>query len=114
MPKKLNAAPFLPPSAAARLTLWGRVIRQQRVSSRVTAKAFCARVSVSEGTLRRMEAGDPAVSAGSYLIALFALGILDMTIPAPDEDFTQSVLRGHVRGRVNQRWTGASDADDYF
>jgi len=113
MPKILNVNPFLPPGASARLTLWGRLIRQQRVSSRVTAKAFCSRVSISGGTLRRMEAGDPSVSAGSYLIALFALGILDMAMPAPDEGFTAAVLRGHARGRVKQSPQDERD-DDYF
>jgi len=116
MPRKLDPTPFLPPSAESRLRLWGRLIREQRVATRVTAKDFCTRVSVSPNTLRRMESGDPAVSAGSYLIALFSLGILDQAMPQPEERFVRSVLRGNLRGRVRQSHQAAQGEaqDDYF
>jgi len=120
MPRKLSQYSFLPPSVASRLTLWGRLIRQQRVSAKVTAKDFCSRVSISANTLRRMEAGDSSVSVGSYLIALFALGILDTTVPTPNQDFIQSVLNrtahGSPRARVKKSLSDGEDGvdDDYF
>jgi len=115
MPRKLDPTPFLSPAAESRLSLWGRLIREQRVATRVTAKDFCTRVSVSPNTLRRMESGDPTVSAGSYLIALFSLGILDQAMPQPEEGFVRSVLRGNMRGRVRRALRDTErEADDDF
>jgi len=118
MPKKLDSSPFPPPPITSRLVLWGRLIRQQRVYTKVTANEFCSRISISANTLRRMESGDSSVSIGSYLIALFALGILDMAIPIPDEGFVQSVLQrtspksNRSRARKSQQ-DGMMD-NDYF
>ncbi len=106
MPRKIVIAPFLSAGVVSRLVQWGKIIRTQRVRTKVTAGDFCARIGISASTLRRLEAGDPAVSVGSYLSALSALGVLDLAIPQPSAQLTV----GNPRSRAPKT---AKD-DDYF
>ena len=85
---------------------WGQIIRIQRVRTKVTARDFCTRVGISVSPLRRIEAGDPAVSVGSYLSAMSALGMLDLAVPHPSESLTA----GSPRSRASKR----TENDDYF
>jgi transcriptional regulator with XRE-family HTH domain len=107
MPKKLNAAPYLPARVASRLAVWGRVIRAQRVAQKITARQFCPRAGVSESTLRRIENGDPAASVAAYLLALSALGVLDLIVPMPDARFAE----GNPRARATP---ATEQTSDYF
>lgn len=107
MPKKLDRAQFFMPSVEARAIAWGRCIRAQRVAQRITARAFCPRILVSESTLRRMEKGDPAVAMGTYLTALCALGLLDLVVPMPKAEWT-GMTSPHARARP------VKGDDDYF
>jgi transcriptional regulator with XRE-family HTH domain len=65
-----------------RLTIWGRTIHAQRTLQRITAADLCARMSISEATLRRMEQGDPGTGVGAFLSALLILGVMEEAAPA--------------------------------
>ncbi|ALM82847.1 hypothetical protein ASB57_07680 [Bordetella sp. N] len=106
MPKKIVVAPFLSAGVVSRLVQWGKIIRTQRVRTKVTAGDFCGRIGISLSTLRRLEAGDPAVSVGSYLAALSALGVLDLAVPHPGEQ----LIVGSPRARAPK----TPKDDDYF
>ncbi|OWT80282.1 MULTISPECIES: helix-turn-helix transcriptional regulator [unclassified Achromobacter] len=106
MPKKIVVDPFLSAGAVSRLAQWGRIVRTQRVRTKVTAGNFCERIGISLSTLRRIEAGDPAVSVGSYLSALSALGVLDMAIPHPGEQLGSESPRSRAPKTTKD--------DDYF
>jgi hypothetical protein len=67
MPKKLLNTDTVPTLVRERLSTWGRCIHTQRLRQRITAADLCARMSISEATLRRMERGDPGTAAGAYL-----------------------------------------------
>ena len=106
MPRKIKKDPVLHPNILARLKVWGRCVRVQRVKQKIKAADFCPRVHISESTLRRIEAGDPSVSTGSYLAALNALGLMDVVIPMPSAQW----FSGDTTARVHAN----KDDNGYF
>ena len=82
MPKKLLRSDVVPTLVMERLTIWGRTIHAQRTLQRITAADLCARMSISEATLRRMEQGDPGTGVGAFLSALLILGVMEEAAPA--------------------------------
>jgi len=83
MPKKLTPDEAVPTLLQERLTLWGRCIRAQRLSQRITSPQLAQRMNISRATLQRLERGDPGASATNYLRAFFVLGLLDDLAPSP-------------------------------
>ena len=63
--------------AQAVLTRLGEDIRTARKKRRIPTKEFADRIGVGEGTLARLEKGDPGVRIGTLAMALLALGELD-------------------------------------
>jgi hypothetical protein len=64
-------------------------------------------VGISDATLRRMERGDPGVGAGTYLTALWVLGILDVVAPRLDVVYWSADPRARAR-------SSREDDDGYF
>ena len=83
MPRKLTPDEAVPTLLQERLSLWGRSIRAQRLSRRITSPELAQRMNISRATLQRLERGDPGASATHYLRAFFVLGILDDIAPSP-------------------------------
>ena len=81
MPTKLSDADSTPNNVEERLHAWGGAIRAGRFRYRFTAAGLCEPIRISEATLRRIERGDTAVAAGTYLSALAALGLLNTAVP---------------------------------
>ena len=52
------------------LSQWGQCIRYRRMARRITAQTLSEQVGVSLSTIRRMERGDLAVAASTYLMAV--------------------------------------------
>ena len=65
-----------PPSVQRALRELGRDIRIARKKRRMPVAGFAVRMGVSQGTLLRLEKGDPGVSVGAVAMALLALGDL--------------------------------------
>lgn len=108
MPKKLTPDDAVPTLLQERLTLWGRCIRAQRLTQRITSPELAQRMNVSRATLQRLERGDPGASAATYLRAFFVLGVLEELTPAPP-----AALRtepGGVRRVVHARRPADDDA----
>lgn len=83
MPTKL---PPLPDPEQALLAALGERLRLARRRRRLTAQALAAQCGISRVTLRRVEAGEPAVMMGTYLRVLAALGLAqDLTLVARDD-----------------------------
>jgi DNA-binding XRE family transcriptional regulator len=53
----------------------GRGISIARRRRRLTAAMMAERIGVGRQTFRRVEHGDPTVAMGTYLMALFVLGL---------------------------------------
>ncbi len=67
---------FYPPSVQRTLREFGRNIRIARKKRRMPVADFAERMGVSQGTLVRLEKGDPGVAVGAVAMALLALGEL--------------------------------------
>lgn len=105
--KRIEEADF-PSLVCERLKEWGLCIRKQRVAQGILAADLCARLGISHPTLRRLEMGEPAISASYYLSALHILGMLDAVAPQPDPK--SWMMTAHSpRAR-----TLKEDRDDYF
>ena len=65
------------PSVQRALRELGRDIRIARKKRRMPVADFAVRMGVSQGTLLRLEKGDPGVAIGAVAMALLALGELD-------------------------------------
>jgi len=107
MPKKLRPPQAVPTAITRRLETWGRAIRTQRILRHMPAEDLCARMDISDATLRRIERGDSSVNVAAYLTALWVLGILDVAAPAMDPAYWQADPA--ARARALQ-----VDDDDYF
>ena len=107
MPKKIRDAQAVPTLVLERLQIWGRAIRTQRVRRRIPSADLCARMDISDATLRRIERGDPGVNAAAYLTALWVLGILDTAAPLMDASYWQASSTARA-SRI------AQDEDDDF
>ncbi|OZI26761.1 hypothetical protein CAL26_05425 [Bordetella genomosp. 9] len=108
MPKKIQPTAAVPTLVAERLRIWGRCIRTQRVAQHLPAADLCARMGISDATLRRVERGDPGAGAAVYLSAFWVLGILDTIAPPPDPPYWSA----HPNSRAR---TPSSEAnDEYF
>ena len=79
----------MPFPAAEALPKLGAAIRTARIRRRRKAADFARRLDVSLPTLRKLEAGDPGVSLGKFVTALWLLDLLPATLhaldPAADE-----------------------------
>lgn len=65
-----------PPSVRRALRELGHDIRIARKKRRMPVADFAVRMGVSQGTLIRLEKGDPGVALGAVAMALLALGEL--------------------------------------
>ena len=65
-----------PPSVQRALREFGRDIRIARKKRRMPVADFAVRMGVSQGTLLRLEKGNPGVAVGTVAMALLALGEL--------------------------------------
>ena len=86
MPKKNEPKNFVSVEVGIHLERWGQMILRQRKFLKLTHADLGERLGVSQPTVSRMEKGDPAVAAGTYIAALYALSLQTRAIPFPSED----------------------------
>jgi transcriptional regulator with XRE-family HTH domain len=104
MPKKLTPEGAMPSLVEERLRVWGRCIRAQRITQRITTLQLAERMNISRATLQRLERGDVGASTGNYLRAFLVLGLLDVVAPVPPQRFwqeTEGKRVVHARGRAH-------------
>jgi len=65
----------LPLRVKRSLVLAGRGLNVARRRRRITAASMAERIGVSRQTYAQIERGDPGVAMGSYLMAMFVLGL---------------------------------------
>jgi len=86
MPKKCSKSSHAPIHILEHLRWWGREIRTQRIAQRLTAVQLATRIGVSHPTMGRIERGDPAVAASSYMFAIYSLGLMYLLTPEPTDE----------------------------
>jgi hypothetical protein len=82
--KSLHALPMPVRSALRKL---GSDIRDARLRRRVSTMIMANRALIDRKTLRKVENGDPGVSAGAYATILFVLGMTDRLAELADARF---------------------------
>jgi len=94
----------------------GEDIRTARKKRRIPMAEFAERIGVTEGTLARLEKGDPGVRIGTLGMALLALGELDRLegLLDPGADGTGLLLdRSRLPKRIDRkRPTVATSSDE--
>jgi transcriptional regulator with XRE-family HTH domain len=93
----------LPPEAGTALAELGEHLAIARVRRKESQRQWAQRLGVSVPTLIRMERGDPSVSIGIYVTALWMLGLANAlgAIASPDKDLR--ALEADIRGVARTR-----------
>ena len=71
----MSTSDILPTRLCQSLSLLGRGINIARRRRKLTATMMAERLGVGRQTYQRVERGDPTVAVGTYLMALFVLGL---------------------------------------
>lgn len=103
MPSTPQALQTLPPAARQALRALGENLSIARVRRRESQRNWAKRLGISVPTLIRMERGDPGVSSGIYVTALWLMGRVTAlpTIAAPAED--KGALENDVRSVLKRK-----------
>ncbi len=109
MSKATLSARALPPRCRSILEDAGRGISIARRRRRIPLRDMAARMSVSLSTVQRLERGDPSVSLGIFLSALWALqlhehmaGLLDPGADSVGTALSVDRLPGKIRRRKDE------------
>lgn len=104
MPKTPGALLTMPPAATQALHTLGENLAIARVRRRESQRAWAMRLGVSIPTLIRMERGDPGVSAGIYVTALWLMGTVkglpELAAPEADHGALERDLRKALQTRA--------------
>jgi len=104
VPKSPEALSTLPPAAVQALKALGENLAIARVRRRESQRAWARRLGCSVPTLIRMERGDPGVSAGIYVTALWLMGrtsaLAELAAPALDRGALESDVREALQRRA--------------
>lgn len=80
----------------------GEQAKRSRLARKLSQELIAERARLSLSTLIRVEKGDPAVSMGSYLMVLLAIGILPDNLTITD-DLGDELLEMDSRIRAPRR-----------
>lgn len=75
MARSVHASDSAPENIHEMLAVWGREIAEARIRFGLTESDFSTCLFVSPSTITRLERGDPSVSLGIFVNALWALGL---------------------------------------
>jgi transcriptional regulator with XRE-family HTH domain len=94
----------LPPAALQALQTLGENLAIARTRRRESQRNWARRLGISVPTLIRMERGDPTVSAGTYVTALWLMGTVsglsDLAAPANDRGALETDVRQAIKRRA--------------
>ena len=97
MPAK---APALYPAQALLLVALGERLRDARLRRGFSAQTVCARADISRPTLTKVEAGNAAVTMGTFLQVLRVLGLeQDVSVVAADDVVGRRLQDAKLPGR---------------
>jgi transcriptional regulator with XRE-family HTH domain len=104
-----------PPPSREALASLGETVRLARRRRRQTAADLAARLDVSLPTFRKLERGDPSVSLGTFVTALWLLDLLDNFTQAihPDRDRTELALEIARMPQRIRRTKAEAELDDF-
>lgn len=103
MSKPSYSLSVLPPEAASSLARLGDNLALARVRRKESQREWASRIGVSVPTLIRMERGDPSVSMGIYLTALWMMGRSKALGELADPEKDLGALEADVRAATRTR-----------
>ena len=103
MPKLPDALAGLPPVALEGLRKLGENLAIARVRRRESQRVWARRLGVSVPTLIRMEQGEPGLSVGVYVTALWLMGRVQALAELADPQHDKGALELDVRRAVKRR-----------
>ena len=112
MRKKAVQYAALPPEPENALKALGHDIRRARVRRGIRIKDMAKRCLVSEPTMSKVEYGDPTVSFGTVVHALWVLGMSDRLTKLLAEDAVGESLEER-RARKRVRRSSSAQAFDF-
>jgi hypothetical protein len=110
MGKRSAATDQLPPATLDALAKLGADLAVARLRRKESLASWATRMGVTVPTLMNMEAGEPSVSMGIYLTALWLIGrdsaLGELASPAHDEgaielDVREAIELGKARARAS-------------
>jgi len=110
MGKRSTATDQLPPATLDALAKLGADLAVARLRRKESLASWATRMGVTVPTLMNMEAGEPSVSMGIYLTALWLIGrdsaLGELASPAHDEgaielDVREAIELGKARARAS-------------
>lgn len=90
---KYSKAKMLPQAAKKDLALVGEQIKLARCRRKISLRELSERAGCSQGTLIKVEKGDPTVAIGIYVRVLFGLGLHDDILAIARDDVTGRALQ---------------------
>ncbi len=112
MPKSPEALSTLPPAAAEALRRLGENLAIARLRRKESQRVWARRLGVSVPTLIRLEQGDPGVSTGILVTALWMIGrvpaLVDLADPQQDQGALELDVRAAVQRRAARRKEGSA------
>jgi transcriptional regulator with XRE-family HTH domain len=103
MPKMPPALAALPPVAVEALRKFGENLAVARVRRKESQRLWAKRLGVSVPTLIRMEQGEPSVSIGVYVTALWLMGRVQALPELAEPKHDQGALELDVRRATKRR-----------
>jgi len=103
MARRTGALGALPPIATEALRKLGENLALARVRRKESQRVWAQRIGVSIPTLIRMEHGEPAVTIGVYVTALWLLGRVQELPALADPAHDRGALELDVRRAVKRR-----------
>jgi len=116
MPRYSASVHTIPPEAVAALTQLGEHIRLSRRRRKASQTEWAARLGVTVPTLTRLERGDPRVSMGVYVTALWLMGrshaLKDLAAPEHDLGALERDIQIALRPRSTSKHMPHAEARD--
>lgn len=105
----------LPTAALKAMAIAGEAVRLARRRRRQTAADLAMRLGVSLPTFRKLEKGDPSVSLGTFVMALWLFDLLENFSGAvnPAQDRTGLALEIARMPKRIRRTKSESELDDF-
>lgn len=95
---------YFPIDCATTLLRIGLMVKASRLAQDVRQKDVTARLGVPEKMLRRIERGDPAVSARTLMLVLWQLGLMERIFRSlEDSSVSYTAIEEANRGRRVRR-----------
>ncbi|TWC13202.1 MULTISPECIES: transcriptional regulator [unclassified Pseudomonas] len=98
---------FFPIECADSLHAIGALVKSRRLQNRQRQKDLAASLTISERTVRKIEAGDPSVELRSFMLVLWQLGLTQEVFQSRQQIEASSLASVQAPRKARVRLAGA-------